>query len=315
MNSLNIPNDFLQIKDEDYHKVIARFNMTDRMVQESLDTIRDWYKMQRHLPEGALTDDRLFRHLLAVGFRLEKAKEKIDNLLTARNIIPELMTNRDPGAPWALAYRKYVTVAIIPQRLDDMTRIMICNFNDVDANDFNMWDHFKFWFMLCDYRLCSDIAAGDHYIVDFKGIKLAHVVKFTPTMIKKVVFIIQSCFGAKVKGIHYTNVPAYAETMVNLLKAGLSKKLAGRVFTYQGYEGLHQNIPKSVLPAELGGTNKTMLEYQEDTMKEICKPEWREWFRNQDQYVTDESRRLGFTNDMSNELLGIHGSFRRLDLD
>lgn len=312
MESLELQNDFLQISEKDYYDAIARYNESDRMVQDSMEIIRQWYRMQPHLPPGALSDDRLFRHLLAVGFSIEKTKTKIDNMMTSCTIMPDIMRGRDPCAEWAQRARSYARIAILPQlNREDMTRVMVIDFTEKDTSELCMVDVFKLILMVCDYRLCIDITRGEHYVVDFGTARLGHMVKMTPALIKKGLFLLQGCFGAKIKGIHYVNVPAYAEFAITIVKAGLSKKLADRLHIHTNHESLHKVFPKSTLPKEMGGEIKSMEELADDTMAELCKPKWRQWFIEQDRFKTDENKRAGIKSDMSNELLGMHG----LDID
>lgn len=67
----------------------------------------------------------------------------------------------------------------------------------------------------------------------------------------------QKCYGAKMKGFHIINCPAYAHNIINFAKSIMKGKLAKRVYIHKTLKELHEHIPINCLPKEYGGNMET----------------------------------------------------------
>ena len=78
-------------------------------------------------------------------------------------------------------------------------------------------------------------------------------------------------------------------------------------------QSLYEHVPKTILPEEYGGDAGPM---QNIILKwEIKFLEYRDYFLEDEKYGVDESRRIEKDNKTANVLVGLKGSFRKLEID
>lgn len=77
-------------------------------------------------------------------------------------------------------------------------------------------------------------------------------------------------------------------------------------------DSLYEQIPKKYLPIEYGGENGSY----DDLAKQLEEKfySYRDYFLEEEKYVTDESKRVGGAVKVEN-LFGSEGSFRKLNVD
>ena len=72
------------------------FKRNTDLKKSDLQSLKDWYEKQDHLPK--ITDSELILFLHSNYYRLEPTKVTIDAFYTTRTHIPEFFYNRDPIA-------------------------------------------------------------------------------------------------------------------------------------------------------------------------------------------------------------------------
>lgn len=75
---------------------------------------------------------------------------------------------------------------------------------------------------------------------------------------------------------------------------------------------LFEKVPQHVFPQEYGGEAGTIEELTEDCIKKL--ESYRDWFIEEEKYGCDEKLRPGKPKT-SDELFGMEGSFRKLNVD
>jgi len=73
-----------------------------------------------------------------------------------------------------------------------------------------------------------------------------------------------------VKQIHYVNCSTIVTKAVSFFKSLISKELKEKFYFHSsGYEELHNFVAKQYLPIEYGGTEGSLKDYQEDTLRKL----------------------------------------------
>lgn len=141
----------------------------------------------------------------------------------------------------------------------------------------------------------------------------AHFLQFTPTFVKKMTMMSQEGSPLRQKGFHYVNTPTGFETVFNMFKTFMSEKNRSRLYVHgSNLESLYQHIPKRLLPKEYGGEGDSLKDITAAWEKKILS--YREYFIEEDQYGTDERKRVGRAKT-AESLFGMEGSFRKLEVD
>ncbi|KAJ4426604.1 hypothetical protein ANN_26402 [Periplaneta americana] len=201
----------------------------------------------------------------------------------------------------------------LPKLTDECHRVVLLGNIDPDATKFNLLDVFKLIFMVGDVRFSEDCCVADTYIVDMANFGLGHISKTTITAVKKLEVCAMKGYSARIRGIHYVNVPAYADVVINLTRSVMKPKIAARIHVHsRGLESLHEKVSKKVLPKEYGGDAGTITELWDAWKKKLIS--YRGWFVDQDKMKADESKRPGKKIE-SGDIFGFEGSFRQLSVD
>lgn len=66
--------------------------------------------------------------------------------------------------------------------------------------------------------------------------------------------------GQRMKRIHMISGSKLFDALLMAFKQGLSAKLRERIVIHQNLEGLHNYVPKDLLPKEFGGDERSVKE-------------------------------------------------------
>ncbi|EAA43295.4 AGAP012165-PA, partial [Anopheles gambiae str. PEST] len=285
-------------------------------IDEDLAALRAWLAKCPHIKSR--TDDQfLTMFLRGCKHSLERAKEKLDMYYTVRTALPELMRNRDPEEPKLLELIKMGVAVPLPNTVTpDGPRIILVRPGVYDPSKYTIQEVFRYNTMMSDIMMKEDdnlVVAGQVGILDLANVTSAHFLQFTPTFVKKMTMMSQEGSPLRQKGFHYINTPTGFETVFNMFKSFMSEKNRSRLYVHgSNLEKLYQHIPKRLLPKEYGGEGDSLKDITANWEKKILS--YREYFLEEDQYGTDERKRVGKAKT-ADSLFGMEGSFRRLEVD
>ncbi|XP_031778500.1 alpha-tocopherol transfer protein-like [Nasonia vitripennis] len=289
---------------------------SEKLLEDLRTRLREWLEMQPHLPKD-MPDRRLEYFPISTKLQsLELAKQKLDMYYTVRRLVPELFTDRDPSSASFAKLRQSLQWVCLPKLTPEKYRVSILRSLNEDASKFQPWDLFKYTFMVGDVRISECRSLGDIYIYDLSAMRLGHLAKLTPAILKKCEVAATKAYGARIKGIHFVNAPSFIDRIVTLVKSAIKPKLAARIHVHSsGLESLYDSIPKSVLPLDYGGEEPSMDQLDEKWQSKLS--EWRDWFLREEKSGTvDEALRPATAPTLNvDDLFGFHGSFRKLELD
>jgi hypothetical protein len=75
----------------------------------------------------------------------------------------------------------------MPQLTQDCDRVVIIGIPPTDGMDFMPMDVIKLFQMMMDIRISEDYCRSDIWVVDYANLTLRHVIKLTPSDLKKFV--------------------------------------------------------------------------------------------------------------------------------
>ncbi|XP_067014913.1 retinol-binding protein pinta [Anabrus simplex] len=280
---------------------------------EDLLKIKEWLEKQTHIK--ARTDDQfLIIFLRACKFSLERTKEKIDTYYAMRSALPEFFTNRDPLLPELQA----VMDTACQFGLSDIPEggpLWFWRLSNYDPKTTRIEDIIKVMFMMEETILLEEDSAlvcGQHIFIDLAGVTMAHMLQFSPVVLKKFLQVWQVGYPTRPQQIHIVNIPSFFETLLNFVRSMLKEKLRKRLFFHTNIDSLKNEGLKAVLPEEYGGKSKSIKELGAIWKAKV--ESYRDYYLEDEKYGVDESKRPGRPKTTS-ELFGTEGSFRHLQLD
>ncbi|XP_050512073.1 uncharacterized protein LOC126888091 isoform X2 [Diabrotica virgifera virgifera] len=200
-------------------KILSAFGKTNEDVKRDIETIKTWLEAQKHLPE--LPNEIMIRHFLVNNhFSIERTKQTLDMYYSVRTIIPEVFQNTNPTSLNMKDVYDSVAFSPLPNLTPKLQRIICARYNPIPEN-FNSDKGVAIMAQIYEVRLWEDLSLGDIFILDYQHLKMGHLTKVTPKMLREIAFIFE-------------------------------------VYLHKSLEELHLHVPQSILPVEYGGNEQSL---------------------------------------------------------
>ena len=290
--------------------VESEYEKNKELRKEDVAVLKEWAEKEPHLPP--ISELHLIFFLHSCYYSIEMAKTTIDSYFTYRAHCPELFQNRDLSE-----LKKHFEICHflhLPQKTPNGDQILMFKFKDLDPNKFSFNDQMKIFDMcIVQWMMQHGTAEGFVIVCDYEGVTLSHILKLNVMTIKKILFYLQDALFVRLKSIHFCNVGAYMDVLMNLVKPFLKKELVNSLhFHTESIKSLYKFVPLDCLPSDYGGLQPSVAALH-DTIWEMLL-EYTDYFAKENLYIADESKRVGKATNLS-DIFGVEGSFKKLDID
>ncbi|XP_076181269.1 alpha-tocopherol transfer protein-like [Ptiloglossa arizonensis] len=299
-----------QIKPVTYEEELKK---NPDLKEEEIQSLKEWYKKQPHLPK--MTDAELVLFFHSNYYRMEPTKLTIDTYYTVKTHVPEFFSNRDPlGQKELRKAFQTVSIQILDKKTDDGYSILYGTLIDRDPSHYVYNDAMKFLSMVVDLWLYKEGTTPGHVILfDIKDVAFGHAARLNPVGLKKYLFFLQEGLPVRLKGFHFMNITPVMDVILNMMKPFMKKELLDMFHTHTSLESVAKFIPVDALPNEIGGKAGPIMELHGKTIKML--EESRDWFVQEEQVNrVNESLRPG-KGKTATDLFGVEGSFKKLEID
>ncbi|KAK2710311.1 hypothetical protein QYM36_013832 [Artemia franciscana] len=157
--------------------------------------------------------------------------------------------------------------------------------------------------------------SGIVIIFDATGMGISHISAMPMSTTKKMNRYWQDGQPFMPKQFHQVNFPPIALSFFNTVSQFMKEKIRQRIVFHQDLESLHKEVPKYMLPKELGGDGPTIQQLTKEAKEKVL--ESRDFLIQEEKYKSIESKRPGKpkTSEDLFGIVGVDGSFRRLNID
>ncbi|KDR16730.1 Alpha-tocopherol transfer protein-like, partial [Zootermopsis nevadensis] len=258
----------------------------------------------------------LITFLRGCKFSLERTKSKIEMFYTLRTALPEFYANRDPMLPEIQYILKLGTMLPLPLPDDAGRRIILMRTGITDPDKVKIADVFKAQMMVADILLEEDdriSICGTMNVMDHSKATLTHMAQFSPSLTKKASTLFQDGYPIRPKGMNHINMNPAIITVFNMFKSFMNEKMKSRLFVHSDMDSLYKNVPQRLLPQEYGGEAGSLAAITEEWKKKV--EARRGWLMEGEMYRSDEKKRVGGRPKTQEDLFGLDGSFRQLNVD
>ncbi|XP_067627405.1 retinol-binding protein pinta-like [Eurosta solidaginis] len=285
-------------------------------VGDDVLALRKWINTQPHL--CARTNDQFL-----VGFlrgsknSLEKAKQKIDRYYTLKAALPEVFNERrQVDDPMVMEILRLGIILQIPLPADYhgpcITIIRACSY---DTTKYKFADIIRVGSMFGEIMTIEDdnsVVSGYIEVMDMSNVSGQHFLQLKPDLLRKCSTFAVEAMPMRQRGTHFINVPAPFERGFRTLSSLFPEKMLSRISVSSKPEALFDFVPREYLPIEYGGENGTIADIIERMEEKLLR--YRDHFLLEPKFGTNEKLREGSLYSYEN-CFGLHGSFRRLEVD
>ncbi|KPI98857.1 Alpha-tocopherol transfer protein [Papilio xuthus] len=280
-------------------------------MDESINVLIDWLKKQEHFIKKDFDRDYLERLIIFGKGSVERTKTNLDRSCTLRSLLPNLYKSIDFKRDYKDS--NILIDGVMPKLTEDHYRTYVLR-NVGKRFDNGFTNYFRFAIALAEYLQRYDYCKGFIIVVDYRETNILELIKSLDMVEMNQAFnIITKGFGMRVKGIHILSHSKSVETVVSMLKQIFSKKIGERIQVHNNVESLHKFVDKDILPPELGGNEKSLVEIHDKWINVLSSKEFQEYYQTIKQAVTNENYRP--TDKFNEEYMGTAGTFRTLSLD
>ncbi|XP_046459123.1 alpha-tocopherol transfer protein-like isoform X1 [Daphnia pulex] len=284
---------------------------------ESVLALREWVKKQPHLRAMPLDAKFLLRYLRGCKYSMEKTKTKLDLTLTLRSALPEFFSGWDPLSAENQAALSHGGTLPLPGHDHLGRKVVLIRPGVFDPAKMKIENIQRASFMVWDIMSDEDeqmFVTGMLLLFDFSDYGMNHFTAMPLSMIKKLMPCWEEASPLRPKSMNYIHTPSIFNLINNLINTVMKdNKMKQRLRVHgEDRESLYKEISKDVLPKEYGGDNMSLAELT-NYWKKKCEDR-RDFLIGQSQMKSDEAKRPGRPKT-TDELFGIEGSFRKLNVD
>ncbi|XP_015184449.1 PREDICTED: CRAL-TRIO domain-containing protein DDB_G0278031-like [Polistes dominula] len=279
--------------------------------KSDLQIIRDWLDKESHLPK--INDESLLLFFHSNYYRLEPTKTTIENYFTFKTHVPEFFANRDPFLKEIRTQSSIIRVFPVKELTKEGYQMIYADLAHSDPSSYVFYDATKYFLMAVElgtYKVGP--VNGLVFITDVQNITLGHVGRINIMGLKKFIYFVQEAAPIRLKQIYVLNWNSAVETLLNIAKPFMKKELY-ELINLTTVEKLKKFIPFDALPNEIGGKSGNIKDLANKQNQLI--DDNREYFlMDEAKNKTNESLRIGKPT-FANDLFGVDGSFKKLEID
>ncbi|XP_039752305.1 clavesin-1-like [Pararge aegeria] len=293
--------------------VEKEYEKNPEILRGDIQKLREWVKIQPHLPTKYLTDLDLIITYHCCDNSAEVTKQVLDLHYTLRTLFTELFKDRSPDQR-IINTMNTTLFAPLPTPTVNGYRAIYCCLLKADARLFNFSDIIRTIMMVIDlWQLAEGTWPGFVIIIDMHLATLAHISKLDLMTLRHTLYFLQECMLVKLKEVHFINAPSFMDKLMMLLKPFMKKALMDIIRIHEtDSQALYKYIPKKAFPKDLGGEYKTRTELRDELIRWVG--ENKQYYIEENKRRVDESLRPGGKKSVE-DLFGIQGSFKKLDID
>ncbi|XP_061711146.1 uncharacterized protein LOC133529375 [Cydia pomonella] len=293
-------------------KTVFKLESPGRM-DEAVDLLQEWILKQTHFIKKIYPRIYLESILISSKGSVEIAKRRIEKMCTMRTFSPQLFDKTDAKND-LMELHDIIKTINLPKLTEDHYRITLIKITAKPLPlQYSNLDFFKFIIILAEYIKLHDYCQGFTIILDHRDANVMDFVTRTNLYeLQNVISLLTEGYGIRMKGLHIISSSKVVDTLVIIFKQVFSAKLATRIHVHKTIETLFEFVPKSLLPEDLGGDERSISTLYDEWLQELSTEDHINYMNMMRGACTNEKLRL---IDHLDENLGLSGTFRALAFD
>ncbi|CAG5022699.1 unnamed protein product [Parnassius apollo] len=305
-------NTLLEFNKDTLQTIRGDYNLSNPgSIDQAIDVLQEWVEKQNHFGKKDYPREYLERRIIFCKGSVERAKSKIDRNCTLRTLMPQFYKFIDFKTEYK--YSDIIWDGLLPKMTDDYYRIYVVK-SVGKRFDYDIMSYFRWTIAMAEYMTAYDYSRGVIVVLDYLETNLVELLKLVNFVeLRQVLTLLIDGYGMRVKAMHIITPSKTVENLVALFKQILSAKLGQRIQIHKDLESLHKFVQKDVLPEELGGNERSIVNLHEEWVDVFSSREFQEYFSIMKAATTNEKYRQ--TDKFNEEYMGIAGTFKTLNVD
>jgi len=313
---------------EDLKKIAKKDLREDEKSREQgLATMRDWISKCGYIKNCRLDSNFLLRFLRVKKFSVPSAFDTLTKYIGMRQNHVSWFHNTTINDPMVADLISRGVSFALPERDKFGRRVMFTIGANIDPS-YHTSEAVLKAIMLTAEALLEDEEnqiRGFSHILDESGITMKHMTLWNPSEIAKIFVTCEKSLPMRHKSLDFVSLPTFLHFVYEVAtKTFMSAKLRSRIRLHRNAKCMAETIDPRILPLEYGGTiplaTMTELFKQELISKNMCA---KLAVMDKMQVDFELMKKLGNDKGMpgttmttfSKELLGVGGSFKKLEFD
>ncbi|RVE47538.1 hypothetical protein evm_007797 [Chilo suppressalis] len=310
----SLPKDPILVFPPDTLQVVRKEFDLDKpgAIDRAIDILELWLKKQDHFTKKDFSRGYLERSIIRAKGSVERSKERLDKICTARVLMPDLYVFRNVRE--FVELDEQTTDALLPKLTKDYYRVFILqNYAQTFTRELFTEFYIRGFYYL-EYISAFDYANGAVIVFDYRNLNLFEFIKYLDLVqTAQLLNLALNGYGIRVKEIHLISTSRFVNLLVSTFKQMISEKLANRIHVHAEADALLKYIDKDILPVEYGGTEVSMKEIHKKWVHVLSSEDFMGLMK--ETYKAKINEALRPVKKLNDEYLGMAGTFRGLSVD
>lgn len=217
-------------------------------------------------------DAFLIKFLRCRKYDVDRAFQTIKNYFQARKEKPEWFDGINLCSVSFDACCRERRIVTLSNRRDPGGRFVYeVNVGDWNTGICSLTEALRLHILCFEHIILQDEGQimGVIIVLNYEGVGIHHLLEFTPSVVRKAIYMLQDCFPVRIKGFYVTNTPAIFKILFSISKPFLKTKLLERFRFFDNFEKMRGLVPDDIIPEAHGGTQEA---FDYDKMAKDLKP-------------------------------------------
>lgn len=200
----------------------------------------------------------LVKFLRARKYNVERACDSIKKYFACRRENPDIFEGLTPDCiPFDVACRQHQLVTVSRKKDPKGRVVFLINGGMWNTNVCSMNDLFKVEVVHVEQMLLDEAAQikGFVAVYNLKGLGVHHLAQYTPSVIRKLIQLVQDCLPMRIKAVYIINNPPLFDALFSIAKPFMKAKLLQRTHLLgNDADKMRELLPDDLIPEEHGGS-------------------------------------------------------------
>ncbi|XP_059490712.1 clavesin-1-like [Neocloeon triangulifer] len=284
--------------------------------EHGLKAMREWLSKNADIKNCRTDSVFLLRFLRCRKFSIPQAQELLERYLAIRQTYPHWFRKLDVDEADLLEIIDAGYIIPLPEKDCFGRQIILTRPKGIDALKFNSVQMARVHSLVCEVLMDDEESQvrGFVHVNDEDGLTMSHLSMWSFADVRSLINCIQKSTPMRLKGTHFVNLPGIANVLFEFFLSLLNDKLRGRIQTHKSNAELQKAVDINILPKEYGGSvpMKDMIEQ----FKAKLKSQKSRIASLEPMTINIKpGSKLNMDISQNDDLLGVTGSFRKLEVD